>query len=135
MIHHHTLKRALVRALPLRAVPLLAHALACGIAFGAVVASPLHAQFGAFGQNKIYWNNFNSLIQTAIRIGLTVLLFALAANIFNAGIAIFVAASAGVLMSMFSAWLNARGIRMFRPSFHREELRSLSRTSSHVLLM
>ena len=89
----------------------------------------------AFGQNKIYWNNFNSLIQTAIRIGLTVLLFALAANIFNAGIAIFVAASAGVLMSMFSAWINARGIRIFRPSFHREELRALSRTSSHVLLM
>lgn len=89
----------------------------------------------AFGQNKIYWNNFNSLIQTGIRIGLTVLLFGIAANIFNAGIAIFVAASAGVMMSMFSARINARGIHIFRPSFHREELRALSRTSSHVLLM
>jgi len=89
----------------------------------------------AFGQNKIYWNNLTSLIQTATRIGLTVLLFSFAANIFNAGIAILVAALGSVLLGILSARLNARTLAIFRPSFHREELRALSRTSSHVLLM
>ena len=89
----------------------------------------------AFGQNKIYWSNFSALAQTAIRIGLTVLLFGIAVNIFNAGIAILVAALGGMVLSLVSARLNGGEMGIFRPTFHREELRSLTRTSSHVLLM
>jgi len=89
----------------------------------------------SFGQNKIYWNNSIALIQTATRIGLTVLLFSIAANIFNAGIGILAAALGSVLLAILSARLNARALAIFHPSFHREELRALSRTSSHVLLM
>ena len=89
----------------------------------------------SFGQNKIYWNNSIALIQTATRIGLTVLLFSVAANIFNAGIGILVAALGSVMLAILSARLNARALALFHPSFHREELRALSRTSSHVLLM
>ena len=89
----------------------------------------------AFGQNKIYWSNFSALAQTAIRIGLTVLLFSIAVNIFNAGIAILVAALGGMALSLVSARLNGGEMGIFRPTFHREELGSLTRTSSHVLLM
>src|SRR5438128_2038611 len=55
----HTLKRALGHTLPLRAVLRRAQASACVIMLAALLITPLSAQFGYFGQNKIQYRSFD----------------------------------------------------------------------------
>ena len=55
----HTLKRAPRTPRPLRAVSVIAQALACVITVLVVAVSPAAAQFGAFGQNKIQYRPFD----------------------------------------------------------------------------
>ncbi len=99
-----------------------------------IVSTPYQAI--AFGQNRIYIVNSISLFQTLIRISLTVLLFeAAAASITNAGLGILAAAVAGFVFSIASARMVAPAVSMWKVALDRHELRSMSKTSSHVMIM
>lgn len=99
----------------------------------ALVSTPY--QTVAFSRNRIYLNNLAAIAQTAIRVGGTVLLFLAAATIVNAGVAILLSAVAAFVLNIVFARMSAPLIRSAAIAIDPVELRAMSKTSGHVLLM
>jgi len=89
----------------------------------------------AFSRNRIYFNNLAAIAQTAIRVGGTALLFTLSASIVNAGLAILVSVIVALALNVLFARISAPTIRTRGLKVDAGELRALSKTSGHVLLM
>lgn len=89
----------------------------------------------AFSRNRIYLNNLAAIVQTSIRVGGTILFFTIAASIVNAGLAILLSAVAALALNIVFARISAPMIRGTAVAVDGAELRAMSKTSSHVLLM
>lgn len=99
----------------------------------ALVSTPY--QSVAFARNRIYLTNAAAIAQTLIRVGATLLAFAFAATLTGAGAAILLGAAAALALNIAFARASAPALRGAGPALDRDELRDMSRTSSHVLLM
>ena len=99
----------------------------------ALVATPY--QTVSFARNRIYLNNIATMVQTLIRVGGTVALFYAAATIVNAGLAILISGVLALLINVAFARISVPELSSFTLAIDRAELKALSRTSSHVLLM
>lgn len=90
----------------------------------------------AFSRNRIYLNNLASIVQSALRVAVTVLLFAVAApRVILAGVAMLVAAVVSFVMSVGFAKASVPWLRMKNAVYDPDRFKSFFRISSHQLVM
>lgn len=99
----------------------------------ALISTPY--QTVSFSRNRVYLINLAALAQTGIRVGGTILFFTITASIVNAALAILLSAVAALVLNFAFARISAPMIRATSIAVDGAELRAMSKTSSHVLLM